>query len=174
MIKRFVILVALLVVAVPAAAESRPLLRVAPVVLVRSGELALGDIASFERVSKSRKDFVDELRAIPLGPAPAPLSQQNLLGVSVLEAVEKAGIDTDSFVYSIPKAIMLKREGRVVGKDEVLAAVVQQIASEGGPELRARDVVWEIDRVTPLGASKVEVKRLGRPAAGRLPGCGPP
>ena len=156
----------------PCVAQSlyrKPSVRIEPYVKVRSETVRVKDIAAIRLGEKEFTPLVEIIKDVELTTAPAPSTKTVILGARVLELIQKAGVPGDSFGYSIPKAIVVEREGRIVAKDEVMDAMKTTIWSDPTLNIQPRSVEWANDQVIPVGATKIEAVNLGTPVAGKLP-----
>lgn len=173
-VEYFVLFAAVLLSAVPAAAENseqsrRPAVYVQPDVSVSGARVKLGDISIIKQTDDSQQALVDQLKQVVLSESPAPKASLTLLGTQILRSIENAGFSKDDIGYSIPRAVTVTRQGRVVTKAEVLSRLKQQLRERKQDEIRVEDLRWPHDYIVPTGDLTINIDQLGKPSAGRLP-----
>jgi len=149
--------------------NTRPIVVVAPFTKVHSGDVTLGDVCVISEVDESNQALVALLSKVALGESPPASLQKTILGASVLEAVQSAGIDPESIVYSIPRTLVIEREGRVLSKAEIFLAVKERFDEIAGEDIRLKDVESSSSVGIPVGDTSFEVEHLGNPSRGKLP-----
>ena len=157
----------------PAAAagpdESRPRLAIAPIVTVKGERITVGEISRIESRDPAFGELVRQLTSIDLGESPAPQIRITLPGIKILEAIEKAGIPRDALAYSIPQSVTVERTGRQLTNEEVINAVKSSLVRDDELDLQVREVTWNNAYLVPIGATEIQIERLGGPSTGRLP-----
>jgi flagella basal body P-ring formation protein FlgA len=131
--------------------------------------ITLGDIAQFSKPNVETEHMLETLKAIELGKAPMPKAQLNIPGVKILDEIRKAGVNLDEIGYSVPKAVTVSRNGRVIRSEELLAAVRKSLELEKTEDLQVREVRLSHAHVIPVGDTAIEIEKLGEPSAGKLP-----
>lgn len=137
--------------------------------VVRGSEIMLGDIAQIASTQDGNEELVVLLRSISLGAAPAPAGSEVILGANILSALEKAQVKMSEVGYAIPRAVTVRRSGRELGADEVLASVRETIRKDKELDLQAREVSWDGTQVIPLGNTEIHTEQLGSAQAGKIP-----
>lgn len=160
---------ALLAVEARAGTPDRPRLIAAANVEVEGETITLGKIARITSSFAEHEELVAKLKALNLGPAPAPRMSLAIPGARVLEVIRESGIDPDSIGYSIPKSITVSRGGQVVTFDQVLPEVRRTIAQNEKLDLQVREVTWSHGQIVPAGDLSFDVEMLGKPQKGSVP-----
>ncbi len=157
----------------PAETQSDPLARptvvIHPSVVVDGPMITLGDIAKISGDESLYRDLLSELKGIALTESPPANAAITLVGETILATIRDAGIDNESFGYSIPKTVVVKRKGRVVERTEVIQELRELLKTHNAFDLQVREVDWEATHVVPVGPSVTRVDLLGEPRAGKLP-----
>jgi flagellar basal body P-ring formation protein FlgA len=149
--------------------QDRPTVIVRPSVVIQGDSITLGEIGSINASSKKAQALANELRGIKISDAPPPSGSISLIGVQILETIENAGFDSDSFGYSIPKQVTVQRDGRVITPQEVLSATQQELQNNKTFDLQVRDVSWPTPHIIPVGATRFKIQLFGDPVQGRAP-----
>lgn len=149
--------------------EQRPIIVIAPQVVVKGSSITLADIARISNGDPQYEQLVVGLKNIKLGNAPPPKAKSTLLGEHILAEIQKSGMSTNSFGYTIPKVVTIERAGREVTNAEVLEEVRSSFTRQNLLDLQVREVSWSGIQTVPVGSSRVVVEPLGKPAAGQLP-----
>ena len=165
----FVALVMVLPFSGYATAEELPRLEVPAQAKIQSNVIKLGSFARIRHTHPEHKKLADDLSSVELGLAPAPRTKTRILGAKILEAIEENGIPRNAFYYSIPKVVMLERDGRLVQQDEVKLALSRDIQHKKALDLKIREVRWDSPQVVPSGDLDFQVRPLGIARAGKLP-----
>lgn len=100
---------------------------------------------------------------ITLGKTPQPGTTRYLQGVAIAAVIERAGLAASRF--SIPEVVAVQRAGRLLGSQEVAAAVGNAIAgfslapaaAKALLALRCDDFTWESAVRVPLGDAQLKV-----------------
>lgn len=142
---------------------------VRPEAIVKSDEVTLGDIATFGSTEKEFSSLVERLKAIRICDAPAPKTKVTVLGGTLLEKISFEGVEKNAVGYSIPRSIVIERDGRTVTRDEVLSAIKQELWKIKNADLQVRDVEWANSQIIPAGESKITTEFLGEAVSGKLP-----
>lgn len=150
-------------------ASPRARMVVQPTAQVVGETITLGEIAQFSKPNVETERVLETLKAIELGKSPMPKAQLSIPGVKILDEIRKAGVDLESIGYSVPKAVTVSRNGRVIRSEEVLQAVRKALELEKTEDLQVRDVKLSHAHIVPVGATEIEIERLGEPSAGKMP-----
>jgi len=142
---------------------------VRPEAVVKSEEIKLGDIATFGSTEKEFESLVERLKGIKICDAPAPKTKVTILGSTLLEKISFEGVEKNAIGYSIPRTIIVERDGRVVTRDEVLSSIKQELWKIKNADLQVRDVEWANSQVIPTGEVKITTEFLGEAVSGKLP-----
>ncbi len=163
---------ALLVVPLRTAADNitpRPTLLVSGQATIKGERIVLGEIAKIFSVDPVFSGLVAQLKQLDLGESPPPGTTTTLVGANILAALTAEGIPADALGYSIPQAVVVRREGREVTNAEVLSAARRAITREQGLDLQVREVNWSNPQIIPTGRTELAVVRSGEASGGRLP-----
>ncbi len=147
----------------------RPTLYVSSQAVVSGQQIKLGDLSVIKQTDKSQSQLVEKLKQVVLAESPAPRASATLLGTNILRSIEDAGFSKSDIGYSIPRAVTVTRDGRVVTKTQVLSRLKEQLRAQGSGEVRVQDLRWPHDYIVPTGDLNISVEQLGKPSGGRLP-----
>lgn len=147
----------------------RPTLMINAKVLIKEHEITLGRIARLSNQYPEFEKLISQISAISLGEAPPPKTSVTVPGVKILSALEKAGIPLDAIGYSIPKAIVVEREGHAIEREELIDQVRRVLIKDPSLDLQIRDVVCTSLQVVPAGERTFEVERVGAAQGGKMP-----
>jgi flagella basal body P-ring formation protein FlgA len=147
----------------------RPAVIVYPSATVQKSIVTLGDISRIVSRAKNAQQLVEKLQAIKIADAPAPKASTSISGLKVLSAIQEAGIDPSEFAYSIPPAVNILRDGRVVTSEEVIDALKSKLLTRTDFDVQIKGVQWATGQIVPVGESEIKVEALGEPSGGKLP-----
>ncbi|HMO19208.1 MAG TPA: flagellar basal body P-ring formation chaperone FlgA [Oligoflexia bacterium] len=149
--------------------EVRPGLRIPEKVQIESDEILLGSLGKIYGEEEEFGELIEKLKNISLGQAPRPLSSKIISGESILDAIQGQGLPLDAFGYSIPREVEIFREGRVLTREEVLAAAKLQLHTDPDLNIQVKGIEWDTDLVLPVGVPSIKVESLGASDKGKMP-----
>ncbi|MCC6933924.1 MAG: flagellar basal body P-ring formation protein FlgA [Deltaproteobacteria bacterium] len=148
---------------------ARPKVMVLPQASIQEDRILLGKIAQISYDQAEFKLVAEKLAGIDLGDAPYPMASKTIIGENILSAITAAGIKLESIGYSVPRTVSVERQGRQVGKSEVLQATRELFSKDDALDVLVREVQWNNNQVIPVGNTQIQVVRLGQTSNGKIP-----
>jgi len=136
-------------------------------IVVTKPELNLGDIAECSSKIAGNDETVIALKKISLGDSPAPGREKTLSAAFVLDHLRSNGVDLNAVGYMFPRIVKIKRAGRKLQQDELLA-VIERVLTDSKRDVLVRGVDFDDNVFVSPGEITLSAQTFDSPRPGRL------
>ncbi len=133
---------------------------------VASGaSILLSDIADVTSLNSSDNEAVENLRKLSLGSSPKIGEEVTLSAASILQTIERSGIDMKRIGYTIPRIITVSRAFQEI-TSSVIADVIKKHISHMNPDANLKKIEIKNSIKVPTGDAFISVSELSSTPSG--------